>query len=201
MSSHGGRLHETRHMPAMAGRRGGSTGMAEQRSMTSAVRTRAQVLRERGAEATRRLRDALQLAPDLNDATVLGTALAEYMAERSRTDPHIAQELRRRYDELMALGGGRARRASRQTETLPPLVAVGHMEPGERLTINPAAPPDPRFLIRVYGREQLARALQPYMVEMLKETAEQVEREHPGTKPTNRGQRKALIDYIVRYST
>jgi hypothetical protein len=183
------------------GGKGGSTSMAERRSMSSVVQARTQTLRERGAEATRRLREALQIAPDLNDATILGTALAEYVAERSQSDPRIAQELRRRYDELIAQSGRGAKRTPRQKETLPPLVPVGHMQPGERLTIDPFAPPDPRFLLRVYGREQLARALQRYGIDMLKEAASRVEREHLGTKPTNRGQKKALVDYIVKYST
>lgn len=175
--------------------------MPERRSMSTAVQTRAQTLKERGADATRRLREVLLLAPDLTDTTVLGTALAEYIVEKSQSDPHIAQELRSRYDDLAAQSGRGAKRTSIQKETLPsPLVPVGHAQPGERFTIDPFAPPDPQFLIRVYGRDQLAQALEPYMVDMLKQTAASIEREHPETKPTNRGQKKALIDYIVKYS-
>lgn len=175
--------------------------MAERRSMSSAVSARTQTLRERSVEATRRLREALHLAPDLNDSTVLGTALAEYVAERSRSDPYMAQELRQRYDELIVHSGRPRARTSRQSEPVPPLVPVGRAQPGERLTIDPFEPPDPAFLTRVYGHAQLARALERYGVDMLKLTAERVEREHPGTKPAHRGQRKPLVDYIVKYST
>lgn len=175
--------------------------MAERRGMSSGTQTRTQTLRERSAEATRRLREALHLGPDLNDGILLGTALAEYVAERSRSDPRMAQELRQRYDELIAQNGQHRPRAPRQSGAQPPLVPVGRAQPGERLTIDPFEPPDPAFLTRVYGHAQLGRALERYSVDMLKQTAVRIEQEHPGTKPTNRGQKKPLIDYIVKYST
>lgn len=116
---------------------------------------------------------------------------SEYAAHQARTGAILSAE-----QKAAALQGT----TRLPTALLPPLVPVGRMEPGERVHIDPFEPPVPSFLIRVYGREQLARALQPYMVEMLKMTAAKVEAEHPGTKPTNRSQRKALIDYIVKYS-
>src|SRR5260370_42713667 len=112
----GGGEEKGSESPPWRGGEGGSTSMAERRSMSSVVQARTQTLRERGAEATRRLREALQIAPDLNDATILGTALAEYGAERSQSDPRIAQELRRRYDELIAQSGRGAKRVPRQKE-------------------------------------------------------------------------------------
>jgi hypothetical protein len=65
---------------------------------------------------------------------------------------------------------------------------------------QPAAPPDPKWLIQVYGQRQLARALQDFSLDMLKLTADKVQAEHPGTRPANRGRKAAVIDYIVQYS-
>jgi hypothetical protein len=67
--------------------------------------------------------------------------------------------------------------------------------------LDASAPPDPAYIIQAYGAHQLARALHDYGVDALKLTAANVEAKHPGTKPTNRGQKKPLIDYIVKHST
>lgn len=98
----------------------------------------------------------------------------------------------------------RARPTSRATsrskaDTLPPLVPIHTDAP--LAPSDPYSPPDPARLIRTYGAPQLARALQEYSVDSLKQTAAKIEADHRGTKPMNRGQRNALIDYIVRYST
>ena len=117
---------------------------------------------------------------------------AEYVAHQARTGAVLSAE------QKLAAQRGAAQQATKTQQ--PPLVPVGRLLPGERLTIDPAAPPDPMFLIRVWGKDQLDRALEPYMVDMLKQTAARIEATHPGTKPANRGQKKALISYIVQYS-
>ena len=66
--------------------------------------------------------------------------------------------------------------------------------------VDPFAPPDPHDIIRVYGYHQLGRALQDYTLDMLKQTADKVQAEHPGTKPKSRGSKAAVIAYIVEYS-
>lgn len=166
------------------------------------AQTTKQMLQQRGAEATRDLRAALQLPSGLNDTAILGTALAEAAVREIRRNPQFASDVRRSYEELVQAGGGRASRSraggQSKEQDLPPLVPI---RTGEAFRPpDPFAPPDPAFLIYVYGKAQLGRALHEYTVDMLKLTAAKIEREHPGTKPTNRGQRAALIDYIVRYS-
>lgn len=169
------------------------------RSTTQPAQTVNQRLKDRGAEATRYLRDALHLAPDLNDLSILSTAVAEEAALECGRNSQFATGVRQRYDEMMALRT-KTRKPVRIKPELPPLVPVGHMQPGEHIAIDPFAPPDPGFLTRVYGRAQLGRALVDYTLDMLKQTAAQVEANNPGTKPANRGRKDALIAYIVEYS-
>jgi len=112
-----------------------------------------------------------------------------------RQNARFAGEVRKVYDELAALHRPTGKGAQAKAEALPPLVPVRTDLPYRK--IDPYAPPDPAFLTLVYGRHQLARALQDYTVDMLKLTAANIEARHPGTKPRNRGQRQPLIAYIV----
>jgi hypothetical protein len=151
-------------------------------------------LRERGAEATRNLREAMRLPTNAGDTGILSTALAEAAAEEGRQNPRFAGEVRRRYEALL----GERRPAPQPRGALPPLKPVRTDLPFR--LIDPFAPPDPQFLIQVYGRHQLEQALARYSVSVLKRTVAVIERQHPSTKPTNRGRKDAVISYIVKYS-
>lgn len=179
----------------MAGRRP-TTTVAERQSATQGAR---QSLQQRGVDATRALREVLGLPANLNDTSVLGTSLAEVAAREMRQNPRFASEVRRVYDELAALHRPSGKRSRTAQEDLPPLVPIRRDLPYRES--NPYAPPDPAYIIQAYGAHQLARALHDYSVEALKRTAAKIEEKHPGTKPTNRGQKKPLIDYIVKYTT
>jgi hypothetical protein len=98
------------------------------------------------------------------------------------------------------MSGGRARSAQGERigatkAPLAELVPIGNMPAGYRT--DPFSSPIPDHLVRVFGRPQLARALHEYTVAALKETADQYQARHPGTKPTNRGRRDALTAYII----
>jgi hypothetical protein len=162
-----------------------------------ARKTPRQLMQDRGAAATRSLREALCLPTDLSDTTVLGTALAEVAAEEIWHNPTFSANLRSRYDELIAVRGRPTKRGSRQTkDVLPPLVPVGQLN---GYVVDPVAAPDPHFLILLYGHHQLKRALQDYSLDMLKRTADELQQRYPGTRPTNRSRRKAVIAYIIEY--
>jgi hypothetical protein len=99
-----------------------------------------------------------------------------------------------------ATKGPRKHAAPRQitrpkTEPLPPLTPIRHDLPLQKS--DPYSPPNPAYLVLAYGRSQLARALQDYSVDSLKQASAQFESKFPGTKPSNRGQRASLIAYIV----
>jgi hypothetical protein len=144
------------------------------------------------------LGEVLHLTDDALDSKLLGTALAEIVAEESRRNSPFAQAVRQRYQELVTLRGSVKGRRRTKQEPLPPLIprpeTFGNV-PHYRL--DPYAPPNLQNIILVYGRHQLARALYDYSVDALKRAATMYEAKHPGTKPTNRGQRDPLIAYVV----
>jgi hypothetical protein len=166
--------------------------VATSRPSAQAVR---QFVQQRGADATRALREVLHLPANLNDTAILGTSLAEVAAREMRQNAHFAGEVRKVYDELAALQRPTGKRAEAKAEALPPLVPIRTDLPYRK--VDPYAPPDPAWLVLAYGQHQLARALHDYTVDQLKRTAANIEAKHPGTRPRNRGQRQPLIDYIV----
>jgi hypothetical protein len=169
--------------------------MRTRASTAQAVR---QTLQQRGADATHQLRAALDLPADLNDTTILGTALAEAAAGEVRLNAQFRAEVRRRYDELTALRSVPAKRQPAKPKVvLGPLVAIRHTG----APIDPFAPPDPKTLMYVYGDDKLGRALHEYTLDDLKRTSATIEAAHPGTKPRSKAVKQAVIDYIVRYST
>jgi hypothetical protein len=165
---------------------------------TSTAQTARQTLQQQGAEAIRSLREALHLPANLNDTTILGTALARAAAREVRRNAQFASELRREYDDLTATNQSARRRAGGQKQELPPLVPI-RTDLGFR-KIDPFAPPDPHWLTQVYGLHQLARALHDYSLDDLKRASAIIEAQHPGTKPRSKSSKQSVIDYIVRYS-
>lgn len=176
----------------------GSRGRVATRQATTHITQ--QELRERGAQATSQLRDVLGLSGNPSDITILSTALAEIAAEEGRRNAGFATAVRRRYDEIVSLRGSLTKRnsAAKAQENLEPLKPIRRFE--RPLSINPFGPVNARYLSQLYGYDKLPRALQPYTRDRLKATAAVIESEHPGTKPTNRGTKDALIAYIVAHT-
>jgi hypothetical protein len=138
----------------------------------------------------------LHLATDPDDVALLGTALAEAAVREIARNPQFGREVRRQYDELIDLRSRTAAPAKKKATQLEPLEPLRYSQ----RPIDPFAPPDPQELRYVYGDDKLGRALQDYTLYMLKQTAERVQAEHPGTKPTSKSSKAAIIDYIVKYS-
>lgn len=164
-----------------------------QRSGTAVVtQSRAQTVRQRGTEATRKLREMLGLSTSTSDTTLLSTALAEAAAR----SPQFASEVRKVYDELVAIQGQSSRYGQSKAQLLEPLVPLRYtgVDP------DPYSAPNPQTLIYVYGANKLGRALQDYTLEMLKQTSAKIEAAHPGTKPRSKANKQSVIDYIVQYA-
>jgi hypothetical protein len=163
---------------------------------TKFTERRSSTFKTRSAEAARNLHAALRLPVDMSDAATLSAALLEVIAEESQRSPNprIAEAVCQRYQELFAL---RSTSAKRDVKYVEPLIPLRYAEG----TIDPFAPPDPKKLIYVYGQDKLARALSNYTLFMLKQTAAKIEQERPGTKPSNRGRKDAVIEYIVKYAS
>ena len=153
-------------------------------------------VRQQSSEAAQRLREALHLPAGVNDVSILGTALARAAAKEVRQNANFARDVRREYDALVAARGQPLRRTAQQAEPLEPLIALRHTG----RTSDPYAPPDPQELIYVYGANKLGRALHEYTLAKLKMTADRIQQQHPGTKPTNRASKVAVIEYIVKYT-
>jgi hypothetical protein len=154
-------------------------------------------VKQRGEKATQRLRQALNLPVLAGDTAAFGAALAELAFEEIRQNTRFADALRARYRELVALQPAARAATAAPKQELPPLVPIRRIE-GYRA--DPFSPPDPHFLVQLYGSHQLDRALQDYTLDMLKETAARVQAAHPGTKPRSKASKQSVIDYIVQYS-
>jgi len=180
--------------------RGGRENGARERPERAATlqATRPATLRQRGVDATRVLREALNLPPGASDAHVL-TALSEIAAEEGRRNPRFAEAVRGRAGELAAQHGSSVKPTKTTTSgALPPLVPVRQL--GGFREIDPFKPPDPPFIVQVFGHHQLARALQDYTLDKLKQASAEIERQHPSTKPASRTRKADLIAYIVEHT-
>lgn len=148
---------------------------------------------QRSAEAARQAAELL----GLQDVKAVAAALAETALRNVRRDPAFADHVRLLYNEMAKTA--RPKRAPAQ-----PTAERVELVPREQVTArepNPGGAPDPYYLLELYGADQLAFALARYKVADLKLAAELVQQRNPGTKPTNKGNRDALIAYIVQHVT
>ena len=130
----------------------------------------------------------------LPDVKRVGVALAEIAAQEAERNRAFAERIRMLYAGLAPT----RERKKMLTAFDVTLVPIKHVQGRE---LNPAEPLDPYFLFEVYGPAQLPTALSIFPVAKLKEGAAIVERRYPGTRPTNRGQKQALINYMVQWVT
>ena len=149
---------------------------------------------DRAAEATTRLRHALHL-PELTATELkrLSLAIAEIAAEEAEANARFAERIYALYETLTP------RKRSIKSEVTPYL--------GEDLVpissaygfhINVYGPPDPIVLLKIYGKEQLPRALSLFKPAKLKEAVARLMEEYPGTKPKTKTKTEDLIDYIIK---
>ncbi len=170
--------------------------------MATTSRTTQRMLKERSAEATRRLREAL----GLEDLDVLAIALAEVTTAEAQQNPQLVNSIRSVYDSLME-----AKRQSERASKIPSSKTKGssghHDEALVPIAIikdyvaDPWAPPDPYFLNRLYGPAQLYAALNRYNLPTLKRSLPIVQARHPGTKPRRISSKDDVITYMVEMVT
>lgn len=129
----------------------------------------------------------------LDDVKRVGIALAVAAAEELDYNTVFAARVRMAYSRLSASTATRARpRTSKALEVA--IVPIKHVE---GFQLNPAAPLDPYLVYEAYGANQLPVALDLFPLAKLKEASALVEQRCPGTKPTNRSKKDAVIAYIV----
>jgi hypothetical protein len=151
---------------------------------------------------TQRASDAVKLAAErlnVDDVKRLSVALNEVAADWVWHNATFAGEVRTLYDAMAPRkvvssksGTKRSSRAAPDVELIPLKQVAG--------VLNPAAPPDPYFLLDLYGRDQLPLALARYTVARLREAVTSVQARNVGTKPKGRSAPE-LIAYIVTHVT
>lgn len=158
--------------------------------MSSAVKTKPETPTQRAASAVKRMAETLQL----EDSKRLSFALTIAAAEYSQVDDVMASRVQAIYKELapgsVKTGSSTRDSSSSVEDDLVPIKTV------EGRYIDPAGPPNPYFLLELYGDKQLARALNRYTAPRLRLAVKEVQAQNPGTKPKS-GSKQAMIDYIV----
>lgn len=147
-------------------------------------------IQQRSVEATRRLCAVL----NVDNLKLLSTALAEVAAEEASRNRAFSERLHAVYDELVMLQTRRhPAKEANSSRRLVPITTI------EDAKLDPHAPLDPNFLLRLYGAHQLRAALEDYSRDTLKVAAATIEQRNPGTKPTNKSRKDSIIAYIVEH--
>lgn len=155
---------------------------------------------EKPLTPTQRVTEAMKQACaflELSDSNALKAALVEAALDGVQHNSSFAAHVRALYESMAR--PKRVNSASEGSRQVSPAVELTPRPNVPMREANPAAPPDPYYLNELYGAEQLPLALARYKVPKLKLAAELVQQRNPGTKPKNKGNRDALIDYIVAY--
>ncbi len=147
---------------------------------------------QRTSEAIRKAAGKL----GVKDLKWLGAALAEAAADGVERNTAFAAQVRALYESMVPprpIKEPSRRRGGRAAPDVE-LVPIKQMD----VFINPAAPPDPYFLLELYGPAQLPLALSRNTAPRLREAVKMVKERNPGTRP-NGTNSAALIDYIVEH--
>lgn len=168
--------------------------------MSTAVDAAVAKAEDRSVLATRRLCETLGLGTlkpkDLKHLTV---ALAEVAIQEMAHNPAFAEQVLALYRDMAdakkpSHSGGRSKAQAKQPKRK--LVPIQMVDPA---LFAPDRPVDPYVLLHAYGHHQLRSALEEFPAAELKKAAAIVEQRNPGTKPTSRSQKAALVDYIALY--
>lgn len=166
--------------------------------MSATVDMQQATMKERSAQATRELCQALGLEGVVpKNLQYLALALTEAAASEARRNPAFADcvaDLYRKYlpPPPIKRGGTRTPRSYR----VPTYRAVGTVD---NSLIAPGTRPDPYAMLQLLGKDQLPSALKELGRDGLKEAVAVVQERHPGTRPTNMGQIKPMVDYILTH--
>lgn len=153
---------------------------------------------EKRLTPTQRATEAAQQAAELlgySDVKTMAAALAEAAVEAVRSSSAFAEQVRTRY---VALSESVKPKRPSTPRIRPDIELTPRRHVGAR-EANPGAAPDPYYLFELYGADQLPLALGRYKLADLKLAAQLVQQRHPGTKPTSKTSREALMAYIIQH--
>ena len=131
-------------------------------------------------------------ALEVSDEKAAVTAALEAVRERLAWDVDLRERVREKYEEIAALGTG-----ARQKPDLGPVPVPIRAGTPEQYT--PYGKFDPYKLNYEYGSNQLRAVLVRGTQRDLREATDIVQARNPGTKPTSRSSKDAMIEYILEY--
>ena len=157
-------------------------------------------IQDRSAEATARLRTELGLE-ELNSTELkrLSAAIAEAAAEEIAHNRAFAERVRSLFIEMAPKKPAPKPSRPKKKTTLAELTDDG-LTPisfGNDHKFDPYSPPDPHFLLKLYGEDQLYKALDRYELSILRKIVARVMEQYPGSKPKNKSNREDMIHYIM----
>jgi len=161
-----------------------ATATGRARASTRQSTTKPLSLAKRKAAATERLTSALGAN---KDAAI--TAAIEAVTERLAGDRAFQQSLHQKYQELEAISAP-IPKADHGPAPMP-------INPPSLDEYTPYGKFDPYKVLHEYGHDQLRAVLVRASQALLREAVGIVQLRKPGTKPTSRANKAAMVDYIV----
>lgn len=152
---------------------------------------------DRAATATRLLCEALSLgALKPKELKNLATALAEAASTEISHNTAFRERVLSVYQEL-ARASAPVRSNGTTSRAKPSKLQLIVRRHVDARLFGPDRPLDPYLQQYVYEDDQLRTALDRFPATELKQAAAIVEQRNPGTKPANRSQKAALLEYIL----
>jgi hypothetical protein len=160
--------------------------------MSTTVATKSISLTPRAVEAVWRAIEEL----GVSDPKLLASVIVEVASDELQTSGRFSDRVRYLYDSLSAAKKKPASKGG-------PKMLPAHLKPIRQIegqTFDIGAPPDPYFLLDLFGAEQLPEVLKLYSVDGLIRGAEIVQERRPDAKPLKAAKTKApIIKYILQY--
>lgn len=157
---------------------------------------------DRNAAATHHLCDVLALGVlKPKERKHLATAVMEAAFAEAAHNAAFRDRILAIYNELKAVAAPKRTTSTRggTTKTKTPLAWLTPIHPVDPKQFGPDKLLDPYLIQYAYGDDVLRTILDGYSANRLKEAAAIVAERNPGTNPTNRSRKDALIEYIIRY--
>jgi hypothetical protein len=156
---------------------------------------------DRSVDATRKLCDELALGVlKPKDLKLLSTALMEAASTEAAHNTAFRDCILKTYRDLKAAAAPKnTSTRGGASKTKPPMTWLTPINPVDPKRFGPDKLLDPYLIQYAYGDENLRLILNGYTPARLKEAVAIVEERNPGTKPTNRSKKDALLEYIIGY--
>jgi hypothetical protein len=134
----------------------------------------------------------------LDNLKVVNFAVLEAALQEIEHNKEFAQLVKRAFEQFAPAKKSSKRQSSKPNSKgnvyTTPLVPIGIVE-DYRLDLS--RPPDPFFLVKVYGMHQLYQALDEHNLASLKRSVAEQMALHPNTKPKTKTKKEDIIAYLI----